>query len=389
MLRRSLLSFKSRDGVVIPDYLGPRDDPWLRALLDEYQRFEGRRFRELARRLAEPLSPDGPRRGKARAIAVLDRLCRPRRPPVARSRAIREALFAAAAERRADPAELIKIDVAAELGIEVADLERSLFADLPSERLVSPRRPPLTPAELALETNLALARALVARAHSVVIEIAGNARAVVRQARLRGLIAEVKRPATEAIDTIIEISGPLALFRKTIVYGRSLASLVPELAGCDRFRLVARCLIDEQLVPVEIRSGDPIFPSVEPRRFDSKLAERFLRDFSRVARDWDVVREPEPIEAGGRLIAADLALEHRRDRSRRWLLEIVGFWTREYLARKLEAFRAAGVTNLILCVDAERSCDGLEPAGGARLVRYRRRIDPADILAIIETGVAR
>ena len=37
------------------DYLGPQDEPWIRVLLAEMARFEGRRRRELAERLAEPL----------------------------------------------------------------------------------------------------------------------------------------------------------------------------------------------------------------------------------------------------------------------------------------------------------------------------------------------
>jgi len=61
--------------------------------------------------------------------------------------------------------------------------------------------------------------------------------------------------------------------------------------------------------------------------YDRKLEERFARDFRRVAPEWDVIREPEAVQAGGTLIFPDFALRHRADR-RRWLVEIVCFWTR-------------------------------------------------------------
>ena len=86
-------------------------------------------------------------------------------------------------------------------------------------------------------------------------------------------------------------------------------------------------MLEGQRLALELRPGDPIFPAVEPRRYDSRLEERFARDFRRLAPEWDVVREPEPVPVGSTLIFPDFALQHRTDAARRWLLEIVGFWT--------------------------------------------------------------
>jgi len=86
------------------------------------------------------------------------------------------------------------------------------------------------------------------------------------------------------------------------------------------------------------------------------VEERFAREFRRLAPVWDVTREPEPIAAGGTLIFPDFALRHRSDLAREWLLEIVGFWTPDYVARKLALYRSAGLPNLILCIDEGRNC---------------------------------
>ena len=50
------------------------------------------------------------------------------------------------------------------------DLQDSLFADLPGERLVAVPPRPLSPVELALRTNLAIVPALLFRATCVAIE---------------------------------------------------------------------------------------------------------------------------------------------------------------------------------------------------------------------------
>ena len=133
-----------------------------------------------------------------------------------------------------------------------------------------------------------------------------------------------------------------------------------------------------------LRSGDPLFPAPEKDRFDSKLERRFFRELGQVAPDWDIVREPRAVAASGTLIFPDFELVHRRDASRRWLVEIAGFWTPEYVDRKLEHLREANMDRFILCLDAERNCAAEELPERARVIRYRRRIEPDDVLAIIE-----
>jgi predicted nuclease of restriction endonuclease-like RecB superfamily len=80
---------------------------------------------------------------------------------------------------------------------------------------------------------------------------------------------------------------------------------------------------------------------------------------------------------------------HRRDPTRRVLLEIAGFWTPDYLAKKLERLRAAGVTNLILCIDEARRCSEVDIPRHALVVRFRKKVDASKLLDIIECGANR
>jgi predicted nuclease of restriction endonuclease-like RecB superfamily len=270
---------------VVPHFLLESDLPWLRVLLEERDRFVGRRQRELEERLREPLPCASPAGKRALAIHVLQRLPTAQRRSAVPSRLARAAVFGEAA-RSSARGNAVLVSVATSLRVTPDELGDSLFADLPGERLVAPLEKALSSGELALRTKL--------------------------------------------------------------------------------------------------RSGDPIFPSPEPRAYDSRLEERFARDFRRTAPDWDLVREPEPVVAGNALVFPDFALQHRLDPSRRWLLEIVGFWTPEYLARKLASYRAAGLSNLILCIDDERNCAEQDLPAGALVLRFRRRVDATAVHRLVD-----
>lgn len=378
-----LLSCSAAGSRVVPHFLGEHDHGWLRALLEEYERFVGRPWRDLDARLREPLLCESPPEKLRLAIRVLRGLPSSRRRTAVPPRRARALTFERAAQAPA-PAQAILSTVAASLGVTPEDLCDSLFGDLPGERLVGCQAKPLSPLELALRCNLALAQALLLRATVVRIEAEGNTRALVRQATWRGLICTgIER--SEAAPARLDISGPFALFRHTRLYGRALGELVPLLAWCPRFCLRAECVWRGRRHTLELRPGDPIFPAREPRRYDSRLEERFAREFRRLARAWDVIREPEPVAAAGTLIFPDFALQHRSIRERRWLLEIVGFWTPDYVARKLARYRSARLSNLILCIDESRNCAEAALPSGARVVRFRRRVDAATILRMIES----
>jgi len=381
LLPEALLPCSFRGAIVVPSFLGDQDHPWLRALLDEYARYVGRRQRELDERLREPLpcaSPDAKRRV---AIRILARHWGTRRAAAVAPRRARAAVFLEAARSDAAPA-VVLARSAESLGVTVDEIATALFADLPGEHLVAPATEPLSPGELALRTNLAIAQGLVFRSTALRIELEGNARAVVRYAKLRGLICVVVSREGDR-GTALEVSGPYALFRRTLVYGRALSEVLPQLVWCNWFRLRAECVLRGRQTILELGSGDPVFPGKAPRRYDSRLEERFARDFGRLAPDWDVIREPEPVQAGDTLIFPDFALRHRVD-DRRWLVEIVGFWTRDYVERKLAALRAACLSNLVLCIDESRNCADAAVPSSARIVRFQRRIDAAAVLRAIE-----
>lgn len=387
-----LLQFEVSGRQALPRYLTAVDHAWLRILVEEYQRFDGKKIVHLRERLREPLPCYAPA-GKAKlAMHVMDGLCADRlpKPPISPKLA-RCALFGEAQVTRDGCRKFHRSEVissaASSLGVSDDALLESLFADLPSERLVRLPSPIPAPHDLALRSNFALAQGFLQRCCRIELSVSGNTRAIVRQILLRRLLCTVG-PLTGSRSATIEISGPYSLFKRTILYGRALASLVPVLQSCDWFRLRAEAVLRGGEFSVTLQSGDPIFPNPDlPQRYDSKLEERFSLDFRKLNPGFDLIREPEPLHAGDHLIFPDFAIFRRCAPTRRVLVEIVGFWTPDYLRNKLQRLRRAGTTGMILCIDSSLNCseDALADLPHQQVIRFKRRIDAREVLARVET----
>jgi uncharacterized protein len=384
LLPADCIQVRVAGSVATPVWLGGEDYAWLRSLIADFARLDGRRYREVVSFLQEPPRTPAPSGKRRMAIRTMQDLCERERPPFDTG-LLRDAVAVEAQSAR-DAGRFDRSEVlaagAALLGLSAAAAEEHMFADLPGERRLRVPEPLPEPQVLAARTNLALAQGLLRLASEVAIEIYGSARAVIRQVRLRRLLCTVRRAGPEGVR--LDVSGPFSLFHHTTMYGRALASILPLLPWCTRFDLEAHCMIRGRAVSVRLGPGDPIAGGEPRRAYDSRLEERFARDFARANLDWDLVREPEPVEAGEFLAFPDFAVVHRHDTSRRFLLEIVGFWTPDYLREKLTRIRAMPQIPLVLCIDRGLNCSAGELPPHARVVWFHKRIDPAAVLAVIE-----
>ena len=386
MLPADCIQVRISGSEATPLWLGAEDHAWLRALIDDFSRLDGRPFQEVVRFFQEP--PRTPSHSGKRRMAIwkFRNLCTRERPRFDAG-ALRDAIAVEAQHARnagCFDRSAVMAAGAQRLGLSPAAAEEQLFGDLPGGRYLRIPKPLPDCRSLAALTNQALARGLLRLASEVTIELHGGARAVVRQVRLRRLLCTVRRAGLEGV--CLNVSGPFSLFRHTTMYGRALASILPLLPWCGRFDLAARCMLRGRILSVRLQPGDPIATGEPPREYDSRLEERFAREFSRASLDWDLVREPEPVEAGDALMFPDFAVVHRRDTSRRFLLEIVGFWTPEYLREKLERLHAMPQSPLILCIDRGLNCSAGDLPSHARVVWFEKRIEPRSVLAAIESA---
>ena len=78
---------------------------------------------------------------------------------------------------------------------------------------------------------------------------------------------------------------------------------------------------------------------------------RIVRGLAKLAPRLDVRPLPSAIAAGTSMLWPDLEVI---DGARRVYVELVGFWTREYVENRLAAYRALGF-EVLLCVDGSRA----------------------------------
>lgn len=198
------------------------------------------------------------------------------------------------------------------------------------------------------------------------------------------------------------LEGPPSLFKLTDRYGTSLAKLLPSIVfsrgawqidaevlrkTMDGGKRIYSFKMTEKDVPSmladpirhhylgarenETGAKDPSSPSAPDNYFDSVVEEKFARKFLDLGAGlgWRLVREPDPlIVSGGRAFIPDfLFLKPGR---KKVYLEIVGFWTTDYLQRKFqklaEIYGSAYATKL---EDHVREEDGIAAAGDKKKKR--------------------
>jgi hypothetical protein len=161
---------------------------------------------------------------------------------------------------------------------------------------------------------------------------------------------------------ICSLDGPLSIFKLTDRYGTSIAKILPAIISSDTWSLKAWIVrktmsLGKKIYEFKMSNNDAPLLSREPyynkendkeRKgtlhtakessqliyFDSGVEEKFSTRFEQSATGWKLIREPDPlILSNGKALIPDFAFEKYGTRI---YLEIVGFWTKEYLEKKIQ-----------------------------------------------------
>jgi predicted nuclease of restriction endonuclease-like RecB superfamily len=338
------------------------DRPWIASLLELVSAHLGKPWRVLLDRIEHSDLEIHPSRVST-IVRALRRITGGKAERSRVARAVRAIVLGHPA-LDADERDARVAAAAAKLGLPADEIEPLLWADLAMERPVTlPDGPPRIDTLLAF-ANLDRIQRSVRKARAIRLRVAGPANDLVRTITRFGLISTIRR---DRGDTVFEITGPIALFHSTTVYGRALAQLVPLLAEQADFHLEIDCEFDgnERMLTV----APPVqLPTVRASRNAPTPGERLARELAKAG--YEIDREPPPIEIGDDVVFPELAItvdgRHR-------LIEIVGFSTAAHLTYKLERYAAANV-DVVLCVDVDRSAELLDDP---RVVPFKKRIDAA------------
>jgi predicted nuclease of restriction endonuclease-like RecB superfamily len=200
-------------------------------------------------------------------------------------------------------------------------------------------------------------------------------------------------------NIVCSIDGPLSIFKLTDRYGTSIAKLLPSITVSRNWSLKALIVrktdtmgkkIYEFMISSEESPGLPsesdlfarnngnnkntilekILPSVlSPEvSFDSSVEQKFALKFEQFSSGWKLIREPDPlIVSSGKGFIPDFAFEKYGIRV---YLEIVGFWTNDYLVRKIQKIAD------IMSLSSSSTCDPSAP-------QLQSRVDTKDFFIAV------
>jgi len=427
MLRRPhILPFvKEREGGLEVEFLRDPGDGRVLAFLERLLRLTRRLEGAPLRMVSEALRRQERRVRDARRLAGLNRTvlqrCRFQPPPGAGlAPEFRRAVFRARG-RLWPPVpgdeEFPYREAVAELGIEGegALRPRSLIhADHPGERILK-RAPRLTPQALLDRYNLELARGVLLDAEGVTIRARGGWKDILRGVKLARVMYTLHPDGTPGRGRRqgyrLELTGPAAPFlAHPRRYGARFASVVPALTRAPSWSLEARIRRDSRLVTYRLDGEAPV-GRARRARYDSRWEEELARGLrvalteaaadpeggdgaggGRVGRTpWSLHREETLLPLGDELLLPDFTLRHRDGRAA--LVELVGFWTPEYLEEKLRKVRAARLEHLILVVfrglAAGEGEAAVEEAGAGAVIWFRGKARAREVLEVAERVAVR
>ncbi|MBS7646693.1 MAG: DUF790 family protein [Candidatus Jordarchaeales archaeon] len=294
----------------------------------------------------------------------------------------RHTLFALAASRGHPTTEEERrnlLDEAARmLGVSAEQLESSLYADLDSEAVLK-AAPDVDAFELLKEYNLSQTQTLLFFATEISFSASGNWQRIFRAIKYHGLMYSMMRNGD--LFTV-KLEGPVSLLKLTRRYGAAIAKVFPEIVRGRPWRVEAKILKGNRILNFfidSVRFGG-LFPDAAPQEaFDSQVEEDFLRQFKALGTNWNVRREAEPVEAGSSVLIPDFVFTLGKTRV---FMEVVGFWTRDYLRRKLEKLSEVKGSPFIVAVNEELACDKIARLQnpGIHLIYYRGRIPVKAVL---------
>ncbi|WP_323675057.1 DUF790 family protein [Halorubellus sp. PRR65] len=324
------------------------------------------------------------------------------RAPVVPSSA-RRAAFVAAEERGGvvTPAERERAlaRAADSLAVDVDDVDASLFADLDERQVLAAFDAPWDPEGLLAQYNLSLAQTALFDAVEVRVR-SSDPKALVSAVKRLRLMYEIRRTddgpeAGEGTASIREVvvTGPDALFSRSRRYGTRFARLLRTVAKASDWRVEAtvddhgteRELVLSADDPVRVPDADPV-ADVE---FDSGVEADFAARFQGLDLDWVLSREPEPLATGHRVMIPDFAFDYAPGGDPdvgpdfRAFFEVMGFWTPEYVEKKLGQLATVEDVEMVVAVDESLGVGEDVAATNAAVVPYSGSVRVKDVVDVL------
>ncbi|NGM69519.1 DUF790 family protein [Natronolimnobius sp. AArcel1] len=285
------------------------------------------------------------------------------------------------------------IRAAEPLSVSADALEAGLYADLEDRQRLTAVETRWDPDDLLAQYNLSLAQTALFDATEVRVR-SSDPKALISAIKRLRLMYEIHAPNSDdllasddgASEREVIVTGPTHLFRATRRYGTRFARLLRTVAGAAEWHLEAtiddrgteRTLTLSHEDPITVPDADPVAEVT----FDSGVEADFAARIGTLDLEWDLVREPEPLATGTRVMIPDFAFEYAHSNFRVYL-EIMGFWTPEYVAKKLSQLEGLEDVELIVAVDESLGVGEEIAARDFRAIPYTGTVRVKDVVDVL------
>ncbi len=391
MLPSNLLTVWKRKGTIQPRYAKPSTINLQVAsnLIDAYKHSIGKKKNAL-KKIADDLEDQGYDYHLIRGLStLLDRksvfkCASQTEPPELRRRIFQTTGKTGPATNHEKRKQIIE-KVACQLKISTQQLEESMYSDLEGELILQDFYP-LSPQALLEEYNQSLTQTLLFDCAEVRFTVSTNWQRIFFKAKRLGLIYD----AYKDNGFWVKIDGPASLFKLTRRYGTAIAKLLPAIIASPKWKVEAKILwkFTNQIYTFKLESWKhaPLF-GIHPTKesYDSAVEEDFAKRFQALNSDWQLKREPEPVITGLHVLIPDFSFERE---GAKLYMEVVGFWTTEYLLRKLAKLKRIK-ERMIVAVDEALACEKLtklENQESISILYYRNKIPLQPILRYLQAA---
>jgi uncharacterized protein len=281
-------------------------------------------------------------------------------------------------------------EVASVLGITPDALESGMYSDLRSaERLL--KAPSYDAAGLLGRHARAEVQAVLLCSVRVIVEVhcasADQYRALFHKLKFRQLLFQLS--ARDGGGYRIEIDGPYSLFESVTKYGLELALLLPALEACDSAKVSADLRWGKKREVLKFALDLTRAEAFEPAPPRDDI--RALLDAFADAQGWRAEPAQEVLDLPGiGLCVPDLCFTNERT-GEQVLCEVLGFWNREAVWRRVELVEKGMTTKIVFVVSARLrvSEEVLDGAESAALYVYKGAINPKALTRKLDELVER
>ena len=375
MLAKSLLTVEFRGGSIKPKYL--YDCGQAEQIISIFRESKGKKLKKLKREIVRLERGRTDYKLIRALVELIQRRCEFAQSTDLDALEIRRALFEKGFVVDEEKRDIIMGAIAKNYGVSKEDIENAMFADLPKERELKKIDVP-TPEELVRKYNLSITQTFLFNATEMMFTVGENYQQIFRSINYLGLMYETD-------GTEITVNGPVSLLKNTKKYGSSLAKLIPFIIRSNKWSIEAKIEMERGNEPrvftFKLNSRDnlplPIY-NEEEIEFDSEVEEQFYKDLALYASDWEIKREPTFIKAGNYVIIPDFGFYKN---GIELFLEVVGFWTLEYIQKKIKKFNQTD-TKIIAAVNQNLKCSREDFPGD--VIFYKKHIPIKPVLDILK-----